>query len=77
LTDLQLDRASIIDERGITLSGILADGSAFEFDLTDNLFGPTDYFAASSIVTVTLVPAPTATGVIALSGIAAARRRRG
>ncbi|MEM1183450.1 MAG: hypothetical protein AAGI53_00415 [Planctomycetota bacterium] len=77
LTDLQLDRPFIIDQRGVTLSGILADGSAFEFDVTDNFFSSTDFFASSTIVTVTLVPAPTAAGVIALAGIAAAGRRRG
>jgi len=77
LTDLQPDRGFVIRERGVTLSGLLADGSAFEFDVTDDLFSATDYFDPRTMVTVTLVPAPPASGAMALIGIAAVRRRRG
>lgn len=73
---LALDEPFIIIDRDVTLSGLLADGSAFEFDLNSTFTSDRDSFQTGSTLTVTLVPAPGAAGVIAIGGILAARRRR-
>ena len=52
------NRAFTIVERDVTLSGRLADGSAFSFDL-NSVFSPLqDSFASNATLTVTLVPEP-------------------
>ena len=76
LTDLVLDEEFVITDRDVTLSGTLADGSAFEFDLNSSDIAGEDFFFAGSSVTVTLVPAPGAAGALAIAGLFMARRRR-
>ncbi|MEM9352852.1 MAG: hypothetical protein AAGA92_07550 [Planctomycetota bacterium] len=57
-----------IAERGVTLSGVLADGSFFSFDLNAGAFLG-DQFDTSSTVTVTMiVPEPTST-LLLLAGL--------
>lgn len=77
LTDLVLGEALTITRRNVTLTGVLADGSAFEFDLFNS--GNTaqrDFFDNNARLTVTLIPAPASVGALALAGLATARRRR-
>ena len=57
---MTIDEAFTIDDRDVTLSGLLADGSAFSFDLNSdnapNGVVPTeDFFSSSATLTVTLV----------------------
>jgi hypothetical protein len=77
LVDLVLDEAFIITDRDVTLTGVLADGSVFAFDLNSANAVGEDFFNAGATLTVTLVPAPGAAGVLAIGGLVAARRRRG
>lgn len=48
--------ALTITDRNVTLSGVLADGSAFAFDLNSAFVPGTDFFATLATLTVTLVP---------------------
>ena len=52
---LTIDTFFEIPERGITLSGLLADGTAFSFDLNSNNVDGEDFFDSRSLVGVTLV----------------------
>ena len=54
LENLVVGEAFTITERDVSLSGVLADGTPFDFDLnrTDTIFG--DFFAPGSTLTVTL-----------------------
>ncbi|MEM0983753.1 MAG: hypothetical protein AAGI17_07380 [Planctomycetota bacterium] len=78
ITGLEFNEAFRIDDRSVSepliLSGLLADGSAFAFDLgTDN---SGDEFESGATLTITRVPAPGAALAFAASGLFAARRRR-
>ena len=76
MTDLVFGEAFTITARDVTLTGVLSDGSAFDFVLNStNTFG-VDFFSAGATLTVTLVPAPGAAGVVAIGGVLASRRRR-
>lgn len=77
LTNLAFGTAFTIDARDVSLTGLLADGSAFDFDLNTSdsvLVG--DIFEVGATLTVTLVPMPGSAGVLAIGGLFAARRRR-
>lgn len=76
LTNLVLGEAFTITDRNVTLTGVLADGSVFDFDLFDSFVFPEDYFDTNASLTVTLVPTPGATGVLSLGCLLAMRRRR-
>lgn len=53
---LTLNDPFTIVDRDVTLSGLLADGSPFSFDLNStNLFGEEDYFDPNATLTVTLI----------------------
>ena len=54
LADLIAGEAFTIAPRDVTLSGLLADGSAFSFDLNSELQISQDHFAPGSTLTVTL-----------------------
>lgn len=73
VTGLEFGEAFTIDARDVLLTGFLVDGSTFDFDLSG--FG-SDFFDAGATLTVTLVPTPGAVGVLAMSGLLTARRRR-
>ena len=49
------DRPFTILDRNVALTGLLADGSAFSFDLNSGLNFTDDFFLPGSIVNVTLV----------------------
>ena len=75
LTFLVPDEAFTIDDRdGAVLSGTLADGSAFEFELIEfdvngDIFPDTDSFCEDATITVTLVmPQPTLAGDFDMDG---------
>ncbi|MEM6499995.1 MAG: hypothetical protein AAF709_25215, partial [Pseudomonadota bacterium] len=76
LDDLVLGEAFFITGRNTMLTGILADGSLFDFDLNDTVTFGSDLFAQDATLTVTLVPAPGAAGMLAVAGVATALRRR-
>ncbi|MEN0019391.1 MAG: hypothetical protein AAF747_00750 [Planctomycetota bacterium] len=80
LTELVLGEAFTIADRDVTLTGILADGSAFDFDLntslTDSVVFGNDFFDTNAVLTVTLVPTPGAAAALVLGGFVAARRHR-
>lgn len=71
IDSLDVGESLTITDREITLSGRLADGSPFEFELNSGLraeFSSLDYFDAGATLTVTLVPEPTAICLV-LGGI--------
>ncbi len=79
LTGLAVGDTIEITDRDVSLSGVLGDGSAFSFELNSSSFNPfvdIDFVNNNATLTVTLVPAPGAVGVLAFAGLAAARRRR-
>ena len=89
LTDLATGEAFPIDDRDVTLTGLLEDGSAFSFDLNSNFSFPAgdffeDQFFPGSTLTVTLapttttsVPEPTSVAILLLGcGLIGMRRRR-
>lgn len=76
MTDLVLGEAFTVGVRDVTLSGVLADGSAFSFDLNSSSISGGDWFEFGATLTVTLVPTPGAAGVLAIGGLLAGRRRR-
>ncbi|MDC0935470.1 PEP-CTERM sorting domain-containing protein, partial [Pirellulales bacterium] len=75
---LTLNEPFPIKVRDVMLSGLLADGSAFSFNLKSSvdMYGePADFFDPGAILTVTLVPEPTTVLVlISLLGITFLRR---
>lgn len=75
LTALVLGEAFTTTERDVTLSGVLADGSAFDFDLNSAFSDSQDYFDSGATLTVTLVPEPTSLALLGLGGLALATRR--
>ncbi|MGP1308664.1 MAG: beta strand repeat-containing protein [Phycisphaerales bacterium] len=52
LTDLVFGEAFTITTRDVTLSGLLADGSAFEFDLNSTNAAGADFFSTGATITV-------------------------
>lgn len=73
---LSLGDQFTITDRDVTLTGLLADGSAIDFDLTAIDDGVNHWFASDSTVTVTLVPEPSSLAMLGLGGLALVRRRR-
>ena len=69
-----------IDQRDVTLSGRLADGAPFSFELTSipagsyHIFG--DFFDSSTHLTVTFVPEPTTALMMSVVGGFGLGRRR-
>lgn len=76
LTDLVIGEAFTVTNRDVTLTGLLADGSAFDFDLNSTNSIGNDFFSTGATLTITLVPTPGAAGVLALAGVLSVRRRR-
>ena len=52
---LTVGEALTIDNRGVTLTGLFADGSSFCFDLNSALDASDDFFSSNATVTATLV----------------------
>ena len=77
LTDLVLGQAFTIADRDVVRTGVLADGSLFDFNLSTDISLRDDFFSPDATLTVTLVPAPGAAGTLAIGTLLAARRRRG
>ncbi|MEM8866121.1 MAG: hypothetical protein AAGF31_11310 [Planctomycetota bacterium] len=78
LNDLTPDDPFVVDDRDVTLSGLLADGTPFAFDLNRSFALDQDHFHPAALLTLTLVPEP-ATGTLVLAGVCASlspRRRR-
>ena len=80
LDELTLGETLTISDRDVTLSGILADGSPFSFDLNSTDQRGEDFFAPGAILTVTLVelivPEPSALALLLPGGATLVRRRR-
>jgi hypothetical protein len=58
----------MVTQRNVTLSGILADGQPFRFDLNDipDQIGSADYFSPGAEILVTFVPEPPCWVIIAI-----------
>ncbi len=77
LDTLVPDEPFIITNRGgQTLSGTLADGSAFRFVLDESRLGAEDFFSADMLLTVTLVPEPASATLVLLTGAGLLAGRR-
>lgn len=69
--------ATTINDRRVTLSGVFADGSPFDFQLNVTDFLLQDYFRRDALLSVTLVPEPTSLATLAIPvGVGVALRRR-
>ena len=76
---LNAGEASTINVRDVTLSGLLADGSSFSFDLNTVQTAGQDFIASNATLSVTAVavPEPTSTAILVLGcGLVSVRRRR-
>ena len=72
-----LDGSAVhILDRGVTLSGVLADASFFDFDLDGFSSFRRDAFSPLAILTVTLVPTPGVASGLVLAGLVGVGRRR-
>ena len=68
---------TVVTQRDEKLSGILADGSPFSFDLNSTRISSSDdYFPTYAVVTVTLVPEPAMSTPALMLALAALVRRR-
>lgn len=82
LADLEVGETFLIDptslpfDREVMLTGVLADGSAFEFELFSTFFNGFTIFDEFTQLSVTVVPAPGAAGLLVLAGFAVFRRQR-
>ena len=68
LTEVLLGQAAIITDRNVTLSGVLADGEPFSFDLNSILLADSDFFDPDATLTVTLT-APFLLGDVNMDGV--------
>ena len=65
----------VLDDRDVLLSGRLADGSVFDFELnTIDSFGQFDFFSPDATLTLRLIPEPT-TAALTLLGVVGLVRR--
>ena len=63
--DLQVGESLTIAERNVSLAGLFADGTEFQFQLSDRLPAVEfDYFSTEATLTVTLVPEPNGCGML-------------
>ena len=80
LDSLLLGESIIITDRDVTLSGLLADGEQFSFDLNSSNSFDTDFFDSNARLVLTLTsagPEPSSTAFITLAiAMGLARRRR-
>ena len=79
--DLVLDEATTVIDRGedVVLSGLLTDGTSFEFDLNSSIVSGEDFFDDSATLTVTLasaVPEPASGLTLATISILLLGRRK-
>ena len=79
--DLVLDEATTVIDRGedVVLSGLLTDGTSFEFDLNSSNVSGEDFFDDSATLTVTLasaVPEPASGLTLATISILLLGRRQ-
>lgn len=79
--DLTAGQTVIISQRDVTISGTLADGSFFSFDLNTDappgFYATTpDYFDPDATLSVTIVPEPTTFAFVGLGAMAFLHRRR-
>ncbi len=72
----QHEPSTIASRGGQILSGTLADGSAFSFELNDLRISTKDFFSTDSLLTVTLVPEPSSVVLLLLAGGGFFVRRR-
>ena len=74
LIDLEPDVKTLLPDRDVQLSGVLADGTPFEFDLFSTRIRGEDFVADSAVLTLTLVPEPSTIALCLLAAIAGRRR---
>lgn len=77
LDELQVGKSFTIADRNMILSGVLADGTAFSFDLNSRTTLNVDYISPDATLTVTLVvPEPASVTLTSLGYVLLLRRRR-
>ncbi|MEM9345368.1 MAG: PEP-CTERM sorting domain-containing protein [Planctomycetota bacterium] len=76
LDSLVLNQPTTITKRDVTLSGTLADGNPFSFDLNTTAPFGEDFVPGNVTLTVTLVPEPGSLTLMALGAGLISRRRR-
>jgi hypothetical protein len=75
LDGLQIGNAVTITDRDVNLSGVLADGTVFNFELNSKQLRGQDYFSPDALLTVTLVvPEPASLALVALGSLLLCRR---
>lgn len=67
LTGLPIGKAVVIEDRDVNLSGVLTNGDLVGFDLLSDRIAGEGFFARQAIVTVTIVPEPSASIVVLLA----------
>lgn len=79
LNDLTPGAPILISDRDVILSGLLSDGSRFDFDLSTDEFAP-QFFSPNATLTVSLTPAsipePTSSMIFSLAALVALCVRR-
>ncbi|WP_425397768.1 hypothetical protein [Aeoliella sp.] len=75
--DLEFGVPMVVADRNVRLSGRLADGNDFEFDLFASNSLVDDFFSPDATLTLTLVPEPTSVLLYALALVAGYVRWRG
>ncbi|MEM6459697.1 MAG: PEP-CTERM sorting domain-containing protein [Planctomycetota bacterium] len=76
LTSLVMGEAFTITDRDVTLSGRLADGSAFAFELNGDRVADEGFIDPNATLTVTLIPEPGSLVLLGLGVLLTTRRRR-
>lgn len=76
LTDLVIGVAFTILDRDVTLTGVLADGSAYQYDLNSTVIAGEDFLPNDATLTVTLVPEPSSVSMLLIAGVQLLYRRR-
>jgi hypothetical protein len=69
------DGKLVVTQRDVALTGTLLDGQPFHFEL-NSLPGNSHYFSPEAVVTITLVPEPSALVLLAIGSVAIGCRRR-
>ena len=67
MDNLQVGQPFVVADRDVTLTGVLADGEPFSFNLTST-FSPNDFFSPDATLTVTL-DGPVMLGDLNLDGV--------
>lgn len=76
LVDFGVAESVVVLDRDVQLTGRLADGTLFDFNLLSTAVGGQDFFAPGATLTLTLVPEPSSLALFAAAAVAVGARRR-